>query len=182
SIARALADFPKLLLLDEPFSNLDFQLKDNVFTYIRQVLLKENASCILVTHQPEEALRYSTNIAIMEEGRVVQYAAPETIYHKPLSLKIARLFGKCFELEKSDFNITKGLKFKEGKIWLRPEDFSISVRGTEKHISVKIKNCLFASDKYEFIAQTQNRDTISFYSKTPATELNNECFLSVKTN
>ena len=72
SIARALADFPKLLLLDEPFSNLDLQLKDNIFTYIRNTIDKNNSSCILVTHQPEEALRYSSEIIIMEEETITR--------------------------------------------------------------------------------------------------------------
>ena len=179
SIARALADFPKLLLLDEPFSNLDFQLKDNIFTYIRQNIEKQNASCILVTHQPEEALRYSSEIIIMEEGKIVQHNKPEYIYFRPESLKIARLFGKCFELEKTDFNSSKGLKFKEGRIWLRPEKLKTSARGQEKHLEVKITNKLFAQDKYEIIAETLSGECISFYHPDPSFKIGDVKYLTV---
>ena len=180
SIARALADFPRLLLLDEPFSNLDFQLKDNIFTYIRQNLVKKNAACILVTHQPEEALRYSSEIIIMEEGKIVQHNKPEHIYNHPESLKIARLFGKCFELQKTDFSNSKGLKFKEGKIWLRPENFKIAAKVNEKHIEVNILHKLFAQDKYEIIAETQSGELISFYHQDPSLKISEIKNLSVQ--
>ena len=59
-----------MLLLYAPFTNLDFALKDGVISYIRSALAKNNSSCILVTHQPDEALRYSDFILVMEEGKV----------------------------------------------------------------------------------------------------------------
>ena len=181
SIARALADFPKLLLLDEPFSHLDFKLKDDVFTYIRENLIRENAACILVTHQADEALRYSNIIAVMEEGKIIQQDSAENIYHRPSSLKIARLFGKCYELDKKDFSTARGLKFTDSKTWLRPEDLSVAAKGKEKHLEVKVKNVLFALDKYEVIAETESGKMISFYSKNPSVEIGKTYFLSAET-
>lgn len=180
SIARALADFPKLLLLDEPFSHLDFRMKDEVFTYIREKLQEEKASCIMVTHQADEALRYADRVIVMEEGKIMQQGSPENIYHHPLSLKIARLSGKCFELEKKDFNSAKGLRFSDSRIWLRPEDFLIASKGREKHLEAEIKNVLFALDKYEVIAVTKSGKNISFYTEQAFTGKNKSCFLSVK--
>ena len=70
-------------MLDEPFSNLDLPLRDKIFTYIRQQIKKENAAVILVTHQPEEALRYADETAVMENGKLIQHDATFTVYYQP---------------------------------------------------------------------------------------------------
>ncbi len=163
SIGRALADFPEVLLLDEPFTNLDALLKDRIFTFIRQQLSINKGICVMVTHHSGDALRYSSQIAILEEGKVIQQDSPENSYHKPGNLKIARLFGKCYELKKEEFLSKKNLKFKEGKIWLRPEQLKISGTKQERHIEVELVEQLFALDKYELMLKTKNGTLLSCY-------------------
>ncbi|MFY8186218.1 MAG: ABC transporter ATP-binding protein, partial [Bacteroidia bacterium] len=121
SLARALAEFPKLLLLDEPFSNLDFSKRDKLFAFIRENIIKNESSCIFVTHHPEEAMRYSDDLIIIDEGKIIAHNHPEKIYRKPETIEIAKLFGKCYLLDKKDFAVTTGVKFTEGKCMLRPE-------------------------------------------------------------
>jgi iron(III) transport system ATP-binding protein len=163
SIARALAEFPSLLLLDEPFSHLDNSLRDGVFTYIRKHLVLEGSSCILVTHQPDEALRYSNTVMIMDEGKILRKDTPERIYHQPLDLKSGRLFGKCFELEKQDFESLKGIKLTDKKILVRPEDINLAKKGSAIHLKGKVENILFALDKYEVLVRLKSGKAISFY-------------------
>ncbi len=167
SIARALAEFPRLLLLDEPFTNIDVRLRDKIFTYIRQQLRRHQSSCILVTHQPEEVLRYANRILVMEEGKIVQEGDVESMYHCPENIAAARLFGKCYELKKSDFLNTPSLKFQGGKILIRPEHLSLSKKKDAKHLEATVLDSLFNPAFYEIIAHSRSGKFLSFYHTHP---------------
>ena len=93
ALARALAPRPKLILLDEPFSSLDAELRGRLREDVRAVLRAENASAILVTHDQEEALSLADRVAVMREGRVVQSGSPTEIYNAPVDLGIATFLG-----------------------------------------------------------------------------------------
>ncbi len=98
ALARALAPQPRLLLLDEPFSNLDRGLRETVRDETLAILREAGISAILVTHDPEEALRIADRIVLMRHGRIEQDAAPETLYRSPASLYAARFFSELVEL------------------------------------------------------------------------------------
>lgn len=167
SIARALAEFPKLLLLDEPFSNLDFSKRDKLFSFIRENIEKNNSACIFVTHHPEEAIRYSDDLIIFEEGKIIAHNIPEKIYKTPETFEIAKLFGKCYLLDKKVFENTKGLKFNEGKIILRPEQLKkVSKQHKDIKITGTVINSCFAGFHYEVILKLKNGKIISFYHPT----------------
>jgi len=93
SLARALAPRPKLILLDEPFSALDAELRARLREDVKAVLKAENASAILVTHDQEEALSLADKVAVMREGRVIQAGSPTEIYNEPVDLGIATFLG-----------------------------------------------------------------------------------------
>jgi iron(III) transport system ATP-binding protein len=93
ALARALAPRPDLILLDEPFSNLDASLRQRVRTEVRDILTKAGATAIFVTHDQEEALSLAGRIAIMAEGRIRQVASPEQIYTRPDDLFVAGFVG-----------------------------------------------------------------------------------------
>jgi iron(III) transport system ATP-binding protein len=167
SIARALADFPKLLLLDEPFSNLDFARRDELFSFIRNNMEEHQSSCIMVTHHPEEALRYADKVALMQSGKITRIDTPEKMYYKPNDLEEAMLFGKCYELDKTDFIDRKSLKFIDNKILIRPEQLQlVSKRSTEKKLQGKIIQVLFALSYYEVQIELESGKIISCYSAT----------------
>jgi iron(III) transport system ATP-binding protein len=98
ALARALAPQPRLLLLDEPFSNLDRGLREAVRTETLDLLREAGITAIMVTHDPEEALRIADRIVLMRAGRVEQVAPPEQLYRRPTSLYAARFFGELLEL------------------------------------------------------------------------------------
>ncbi len=93
ALARSLAAQPDVVLLDEPFSNLDASLRARLRMDVREVLRAAGATAIFVTHDIEEALSISDRVAIMFEGRLVQTAEPEELYSRPASKRIARSLG-----------------------------------------------------------------------------------------
>ena len=93
AVARALAPSPDLLLLDEPFSNLDAQLRAQVRAEVREVLSVTGTTAILVTHDQEEALSIADRVAVMIRGRIRQTGTPAELYRSPGDAEVARLVG-----------------------------------------------------------------------------------------
>ncbi|MEX2430726.1 MAG: ABC transporter ATP-binding protein [Dehalococcoidia bacterium] len=99
ALARALAPNPDVVLLDEPFSNLDAALRDKVRTDVKRILREAGASAIFVTHDQDEAFGLADAVGIMLGGTVVQTGAPEDVYLHPSSLEVARFLGDANLLE-----------------------------------------------------------------------------------
>lgn len=94
AIARAVAQQPHLLLLDEPFCNLDAATREHVRSEIVARLRETGLSCVFVTHDQEEALAISDRVAVMHGGRVMQIDEPETLYRRPFCLEVAEFLGR----------------------------------------------------------------------------------------
>ena len=99
AIARALVFQPRVLLMDEPLSNLDAQLREQMRVEVRALQQRLGITTVYVTHDQEEAMVISDEIAVMREGRVLQVAAPEEIYTRPGSRAVAAFFGSPNLLE-----------------------------------------------------------------------------------
>ncbi len=95
AIARALAVEPKLMLLDEPFSALDKNLRLDMQIEIRRLLTKQGVTAILVTHDQEEAMSMSDRIAVMSHGEIHQFDTPSHIYDQPATLFVSTFVGTC---------------------------------------------------------------------------------------
>jgi putative spermidine/putrescine transport system ATP-binding protein len=93
ALARTLAVNPKILLLDEPFAALDKNLRLDMQIEIRRIQKALGVTCIMVTHDQEEALSMADRIAVMNEGKVEQFDRPETIYDQPATLFVAKFIG-----------------------------------------------------------------------------------------
>ena len=98
ALARALAPGPRMLLLDEPFSNLDAGLRGRLRLEVREIVRRAGATAILVTHEQEEALSLADRVAFMWRGRVEQSGTPEAIYREPRTLRIATSIGDAMVL------------------------------------------------------------------------------------
>lgn len=94
ALARAIAPKPKLVLLDEPFSNLDAMLRDSMRKEVREVLKKAGMSALLVTHDQEEALSFADRIAVMNDGKIEQIGTPEEVYYNPETKFVAQFLGR----------------------------------------------------------------------------------------
>ena len=101
ALARALAPNPSVMLMDEPFSGLDNRLRDGIRDDTLAILKEMNTAVLLVTHEPEEAMRMADNIALMRAGKVVQYGAPYNLYNAPADCRVAGFF--------SDINVIHGV-------------------------------------------------------------------------
>jgi iron(III) transport system ATP-binding protein len=94
AVARALAPQPQLMLLDEPFSNLDVDLRERLSLEVRGILKASNTTAILVTHDQHEAFALADEIGIMHEGTIEQWASAYDLYHKPLTRFVADFVGQ----------------------------------------------------------------------------------------
>ncbi len=100
ALARALAPGPRLIMLDEPFSNLDPALREGVRREVRRVLRAAEATAIIVTHDQEEAMSLADEVAVMMDGRILQQAPPAELYRRPASRRVAEFIG--------DINVIEG--------------------------------------------------------------------------
>lgn len=139
AIARALAILPKMLLLDEPFSNLDFsrkfELRDKLFSYARE----NNMSLIISTHNLEEVLPWADKIVVLQQGRLIQNDSPKQTYENPYNDYVAKLFGEVnifTEEEKTQLNLSKNHYF--------PHQIKIADGGVE----ASVLESLFAGSHY----------------------------------
>jgi iron(III) transport system ATP-binding protein len=94
ALARALAPRPDLLLLDEPFSNLDVELRERLAAEVRDIIKRSGATAILVTHDQHEAFAVADEIGVMHEGRIQQWDLPYNLYHRPGNRFVADFVGQ----------------------------------------------------------------------------------------
>ncbi|WP_299751808.1 ABC transporter ATP-binding protein [uncultured Boseongicola sp.] len=101
ALARAIAPRPRIMLMDEPFSGLDNRLRDGIRDETLDILKDENTAVLLVTHEPDEAMRMADEIALMRDGQIVQRGAPYNVYNTPVDQDAAAFF--------SDINVIHGV-------------------------------------------------------------------------
>ena len=94
ALARALAPSPRLLLMDEPFSNLDFDLRDKLRREVRDLLKSIGATCLLVTHDQQDAFAFGDRVGVMRAGAIEQWDTAYQIYHQPASRFVADFIGE----------------------------------------------------------------------------------------
>ncbi|MCC6286506.1 MAG: ABC transporter ATP-binding protein [Chitinophagaceae bacterium] len=145
ALARLLVTSPKLLLLDEPFSNLDFTHKTILKTVIDDISEKLQLTCMLVSHDPQDVLSWAEHILIIQNGAVIQQGSPKEIYKKPVNEYAAGLFGKYILLPGSVINYA----VPDGKnLFVRSSQ--CTVNGTQKPmLKGVVKKISFAGDYYE---------------------------------
>lgn len=104
ALARALAPEPRVLLLDEPFANVDIVLRRELRERTRRLLKNQDAIAVLVTHDPEEAMMIGDTIAVMDAGHIVQVGAPQELFDQPATTSVAMMIGdgQVVHAEQSD--------------------------------------------------------------------------------
>ena len=106
ALARAISPRPSVLLMDEPFSGLDSRLREEMREETLALLHETRATCMIVTHSPEEAMRMGNRVALMRRGRLVQAGTAEELYREPADLDAARMFS---DLNEISCRVEKGL-------------------------------------------------------------------------
>lgn len=162
AITRALVQNPKVLLLDEPLSNLDARLRLKIREEIRRLVKEIGITTIFVTHDQEEALSISDKIVLMDKGVVQQYDIPHNLYLDPKNLFVAKFMGNPiinlfdmhndgenltsqeFNIKLSKLNKTKFkdelIKDREYVVGIRPEYFNLSEKKSEDTIEINVES------------------------------------------
>ncbi|ABR49423.1 ABC transporter related [Alkaliphilus metalliredigens QYMF] len=160
ALARALAVEPKVLLLDEPFSNLDLRLRETMREFVCSIQRKLKITTILVTHDKDEALMTSDKIAIMLEGEIKQYGTPLELYKKPISEEVANFFGETnyiigkvedgiFKSPLGNFRTTLQNTVKL-KAMIRPEEIEVVPEYQEANTKGIITRSRYAGDRMHY--------------------------------
>lgn len=157
AIARALAANPKVLLLDEAFSGLDENLRAEMRSLVKRLHEEWKITTILVTHDKREALQISDRIALMSEGKILQYAPPKEIFCYPSSKNVAEYFGEVnyisgkvengrfiSDLFDRDIDLPNG----EYEAMIRPSSVSITKNG-----NYQVADCTFMGEIQEISIQ-----------------------------
>ena len=149
ALARALSIKPTIVLLDEPFSALDAELRGDLRSQVIELLRSRNTTAILVTHDREEALVSADVVALMRDGKIIQEGSPEDVYSLPISPTIAASTGEALLLDaaQSDngsisylFNNLTALESSKfnGQVVIRPEEIKISRSSSANSVTGKI--------------------------------------------
>lgn len=159
ALAKALANEPKILLLDEPFSNIDTFRKNNLRRRIFHYLKSKKITCISATHDSEEALAFSDTIVLMKDGSIERYGTPETLYKTVANEYQARFFADANWLPKNVLTDPKSTK--RGIVY--PHQLKISDQETK--LSVKILNNYFQGSHYLIQSQWNEQEIFFQHSK-----------------
>jgi len=125
ALCMLLVKHPKLLVLDEPFSNLDPIHKNTLKAVLEDITERLQITCLLTSHDPHDTLSWANEIIVMKEGKVIQQGNPETIYHQPANEYVAGLFGR-YNLLKPEQAALFGIEANGKDVMIRPEEFIIN--------------------------------------------------------
>lgn len=170
ALSRALSPEPELILMDEPFNNLDIRIKRNMLEEVGKILHKTNTTCLFITHEKSEAFILADRITVMRDGALLQTAQPSDLYKFPVDTYVAEFFGMAnhipvrlnngvFETPFGRITIPSALKGSSlsdsGFLVHRPWDVQISKDGD---FEIEIVNSYFFGDYQEVKFQPINRD------------------------
>ncbi|OBR46268.1 ABC transporter ATP-binding protein [Paraburkholderia tropica] len=179
AMGRALASEPDLLLLDEPFSNLDVHLRQRLREEIRQLKQRLNLTIVLVTHDQEDAFALSDRIAVMNQGRIEQIATPEALHDAPASAFVHDFIGRHSALQArvveqradasvlvrvadATFGARASLRLVPGElvsVRLRPGEAAFGSQGARATV---LRNVVH-DDRYQSLVQLEDGQTLTIY-------------------
>lgn len=175
ALARALAPEPALVLLDEPLSNLDVQVRLRLRQEIRAIFKRTGTTGIFVTHDQEEALSIADQVAVMRTGKIEQFGSPEALYQQPASRFVAEFVtqsnflpaqwdGAAWETEIGRFTVAEPPEAHEGTLMIRQEDLRLV---PDDQGSLVIRDRQFLGREYRYCVSSQAGHLL--YVQAPAT-------------
>ncbi|MFN3905654.1 ABC transporter ATP-binding protein [Acinetobacter junii] len=172
ALARALAPKPHVLLMDEPFSNLDHRLRDQIRQSTIDILKQTSTTTIIVTHDPEEALQIADQIILMHQGKIIQSGTPKQLYFQPKTLFAARYFSDLNEIKTQiqdqqlhtifgNIDIPKHLTSNnEIRCYFRPHQLRVNRIKTENSLAAKIISSNFLGYSQLLKLKTEAEDKV----------------------
>ena len=131
AIGRAIVREPRLFLFDEPLANLDAKLREHMTVEIHRLQRRLNVTMLYVTHDQTEAMSLADRVIVLDEGRILQIGAPDEIYRRPASPRVARMFGSPpINLLDAEAARTLGIAIAHHTVGIRPEHVRLKVSAT----------------------------------------------------
>lgn len=196
ALARSLVMQPKLLLLDEPLSNLDARLRDKMRIELKEIQSQLGITTIFVTHDQSEALTMSDRIAVFNQGECIQIGTPDEIYSKPRNKFVANFIGDmnlCKAIIKGakaivspSITLTLSNHSKGNYVYIRPQDISLKNQAEENynHIPGVIKKVTISGHVIDFIIETESIEfkvvKLNTYSAKDKYKIGQKVFMSIK--
>lgn len=143
ALARAIINKPKILLLDEPLSNIDTELRAHLRAELKEMIKAFGITALFITHDKEDAFYLSDRIAIMSGGNILQTGTAKDIYHHPADLYCANFLGKITQLFQNSY--------------IRPEHIKITLNG---EFSAIIKSIVFYGSFYEIVIVDKDKELL----------------------
>jgi len=162
AIAGCLAEMPKLLLLDEPFNDLDYYTKTKTIGLIKNACLDFKTSIILVTHNYEEAFAMSDKVMVMSKGKIIQKGNSEEVYNNPKNQTVAGLMGDYSLMKVGEQVNGKPI---ENKLIVRPNKLALAQSESLNSIAAVVKSCHFMGNFYRCSAETTLGSNIIFHTQ-----------------
>jgi len=169
ALARALAPKPHVLLMDEPFSNLDHRLRDQIRKSTIDLLKKTETTTVIVTHDPEEALQIAYQIILMHQGEIIQIGTPKQLYFHPSTLFAARYFSTVNEIpaQRRDTQLETVfgcvavpenlIELKQPvSCYFRPHQLQVSRTPKENAVAAKVIRASFMGSSYQLQLQLES--------------------------
>lgn len=151
ALARALVTRPKLLLLDEPLSSLDTEVRMNLQEVIRNIQRELGVTTIFVTHDLGEAMAMSDRMALLLNGEIVALDKPENLFHRPRSVAAARFMGVSTFLNGDQLTVKNEAGTSSEKIFaIRPEHICVQKDGCENSMHGVVSDCVFRGEYVEY--------------------------------
>ncbi len=194
ALARALILKPKVLLFDEPLSNLDANLRRSMREKIRELQQRLNITSLYVTHDQSEAFAVSDQVIVMDKGVIRQQDTAKNLYLQPNSLFLANFMGEStilsgkrngdtihigdftFTLENAErFNVPNG----DCLVGIRPEGIRLLTEGTEAQ-HCKIKHAIYMGNHWEVIVQWQGKELMINLNPEDYDETQQNCYVEIK--
>lgn len=155
AIARLLTTSPKLLLLDEPFTNLDMLHKVLLKAVVKNIGEQLKITCLLISHDPVDILTWADRIIVLQQGKIVQNATPKTVYYNPINAYVAGLFGHFYQPKKyvaTQLGIASNL---QDSLFIRPSQWQITDEQLES-IQGQIIELSFGGTFNEVVVKTED--------------------------
>ena len=172
ALARAMAPGPDLLLMDEPFSSLDVELRQQLSREVRNILKKEGVTAIMVTHDQQEAFAMADQVGLIQNGKLVQWDTGYNLYHKPANRSVADFIGEGTVITGEvmcDYSINTELGLIHGKmpegckagclvdVLIRPDDI---IHDDASPISLPVSEKLFRGSDFLYTLKLESGQTV----------------------
>ncbi|WP_368485081.1 ABC transporter ATP-binding protein [Pseudoalteromonas sp. SD03] len=197
AIARALAYKPSLLLLDEPFSNIDTQVRFELIADIRRIIKAQQVSAVFVTHSKEEAFAFSDTLAVMHQGKIAQQGTPEQLFAKPRSKEVAEFLGQGIYLSatvltateyQTQFGVVESIQPQQygvadkGVIYVRPHQLELAsnndTQQQSERVSILSSRFIGSAYVYTVVIAEQEIEVAAQYGQS--FEINEQVIIKIK--